>query len=584
MKRLNLKFFYLSLFLSILFCLIDAIQNYMIFEISIWDALFLKVTKAELIFRITATVVLSSFGLFVSYYYTKSKKLIAEKNQAYTKLAEIVNQTPIGLMIASIQGEIELINEKFNEITGYSKTEMKDADDWFKLFYLDQIEREINSKKWRQDLKSGLVNSDYKKGVVREVHCKDGSLKTVTISASITSDKIVVTMMDITEKIEAENKVKDKERQLRQIIDIIPHFIYIKSIDDRYLLVNKAVAEFSGSTVEALEGNKIFDEPAIDEDINRFRETKRQIISGEKERLEYYEKVTYRDGKSIEFRTLKVPFYFKNSDEKYVLGISVDVSDLKKVEKELLEKNQLLQAEIANRIAAEQKIKETKKTLGNIIENSTNMFYSHDSNHILTYVSPQVETLLGYKVEEALTKWTEFITDSPVNDIAIELTQAAIDTGIAQKIFELELRHKDGHKIWVEVRETPIVEEGKTVAIVGALADISERKKATDELAEYQNNLEKLIIERTKRLEENTKNLVESQEALTFLLEDVNESQRELERVNTNLRAANKELESFSYSISHDLRTPLRAINGFSKLLLDEYNALFDDEAKRMFD
>ncbi len=73
--------------------------------------------------------------------------------------------------------------------------------------------------------------------------------------------------------------------------------------------------------------------------------------------------------------------------------------------------------DITERKKSEKKLKKNEEQLRNIFENSTNLFYSHTVDHVLTYLSPQVEQILGYTMEEALTKWTEFATDHPVNEI-----------------------------------------------------------------------------------------------------------------------------------------------------------------------
>ena len=137
------------------------------------------------------------------------------------------------------------------------------------------------------------------------------------------------------------------------------------------------------------------------------------------------------------------------------------------------------------------RIETNEGQLRSILENSTNVFYRHDTRHRLTYLSPQIETTLGYTPEEAKIKWTGMVTENPLNQRGYELTMKAIETGIPQQPYELELISKSGKKVYVEVREAPVVKDGKTTAIVGVLVDITERKKTQEKLLQNRFYLKK---------------------------------------------------------------------------------------------
>lgn len=131
--------------------------------------------------------------------------------------------------------------------------------------------------------------------------------------------------------------------------------------------------------------------------------------------------------------------------------------------------------DITARKQAEYALQASEEKLRRVFEHASQVFYSHDPTGTLTYVSPQILSMLDCTFDEAMVPWTEFLTDHPRNADGIERTRQAIETGLSQPPYHLELRSKRGRTVWVEVHESPVLEDGKTVAIVGALTDITDR-------------------------------------------------------------------------------------------------------------
>src|SRR5690606_11238365 len=153
--------------------------------------------------------------------------------------------------------------------------------------------------------------------------------------------------------------------------------------------------------------------------------------------------------------------------------------------------------------------------------------------------------------------------------------------GRSSRVDTEHLWRSDGTSFPVIYFSYPVKENGNITGAVVTFLDVTEQKKAEEELIRLKNDLELQVKQRTTELADKVEKLDNSQRAMLYMVEDLNQITLELKQERARLKETNTELEAFTYSVSHDLRAPLRAIGGYSGFLLEDYAEKLDDEGKR---
>jgi PAS domain S-box-containing protein len=193
---------------------------------------------------------------------------------------------------------------------------------------------------------------------------------------------------------------------------------------------------------------------------------------------------------------------------------------------------------------AEEKLAASEQRFRALIENSAEGISLTDEFSNVIYRSPAVPKITGSPLDERKENAVGYAHPEDLEIMKGKLRETTEKPGVPIP-FEARFLHQLGHYYWLEGTVTNLFHVKGVEAVVANFRDITERKNAEEEILKLNAELEQKVMLRTKQLQE-----------------------------------ANKELEAFSYSVSHDLRAPLRIIDGYSRMLVEDNSDDLDEEAQ----
>jgi len=461
---------------------------------------------------------------------TDSKKTEEALQQSLERLKKVLEVETVGVMFWDLNtGCLVDANDTFLKLMGYSRGEVDTHELTWQRFtppeYMDVSRREV-----MKFMATGRVGP-YEKEYFR----KDGSRQWLLFAgSSLGGNQCVEFCVDISDRKEVEEALRRAAEFDEAAMKSIGEGLITIDNDGAVTSMNPAAEELLGWTLIEMRGRKLHDaihhhhpdgRPFPSSECAGFQ------VLGHGRPLKNYEDVFIRkDGKFFDVTFSNAPLRDAAGRITGLVYVFSDLSERKRAEK------------------AVRSSEEQFRTLANAIPN---LCWMANADGWITWYNERWYEYTGTTPQEMEGWGWQSVHDSRTLPAVIERWKESLAEG---KPFEMvfPLRGTDGVFRPFLTLVVPVYDsDGKVVRWFGTNTDVSE-------------------------LEETTKALREREEQLRLFSADL---ERRVQQRTTELTSANKELESFTYSVSHDLRAPLRGIDGWSAALIEDYGNKLDEQA-----